>query len=94
MLPSEVMSHHHLFVYLHLFPFATTRELGLCGYSMMPREVSWCHSHHSHPAKFGGHRHCVSGNKMVLAYHVISQDHVIKGSYSNDTYSYANIQMK
>ena len=31
-----------------------------------------------HPAKFGGHRHCGSGD-MILVY-VILQDQVIKGS--------------
>ena len=31
-------------------------------------------------AKFGGHRHCDSENIMILGYHVISQDHIIKGS--------------
>ena len=30
------------------------------------------------PAKFGGHRHFSTGD--ILVYHVISQDHVIKGS--------------
>ena len=34
-----------------------------------------------HPTKFHGHRHCGSGDKMVLVCHVISQDHVIKGSF-------------
>ena len=33
-----------------------------------------------YPTTFHGHRHCDSGNIMVLAYHVISQDHVIKKS--------------
>ena len=33
------------------------------------------------PAKFGGHRHCGSGDIMVLVCHVISQHHVIKRSY-------------
>ena len=31
-------------------------------------------------AKFGGYRHCDSENIMILGYHVISQDHIIKGS--------------
>ena len=31
-------------------------------------------------AKFGGHRHYVSGDIMILGSHVISQDHRIKGS--------------
>ena len=30
------------------------------------------------PAKFRGHKHCGSGDNTILAYHVISQDHVIK----------------
>ena len=29
-------------------------------------------------AKFGGHRHCGSGDIMVLVCQVISQDHMIK----------------
>ena len=33
-----------------------------------------------HPAEFGGHRHFVSGDIMILVCHVILQDHVIKGS--------------
>ena len=28
-----------------------------------------------HPAKFDDHRHCGSGDKMVLVCHVILQDH-------------------
>ena len=32
-------------------------------------------------ATFGGQRHCDSGDIMILVCHVISQDHVIKGSY-------------
>ena len=32
------------------------------------------------PTRFCGHRHCGSDNIMVLACHVILQDHVIKGS--------------
>ena len=31
-----------------------------------------------HPTKFVGHRHCDSGDIMVLVSHVISQDHVTK----------------
>ena len=31
-------------------------------------------------AKFGDHRHCVSGYIMILVCHVTSQDHLIKGS--------------
>ena len=31
-------------------------------------------------AKLGGHKDCDSGNIMVLACHMISQNHVIKGS--------------
>ena len=31
-----------------------------------------------HPAKFGGHRHCGSGDKLLLVCLVISEDHVIK----------------
>ena len=34
-----------------------------------------------HPANFGGHRQCGSGDIMVLVCHVISQDHLINGSY-------------
>ena len=30
--------------------------------------------------KFGCHRHCIRDNIMVLVYHMILQDHVIKGS--------------
>ena len=33
-----------------------------------------------HSAKFGGHRHSCSGEKMVLVCHVILKDHGIKGS--------------
>ena len=33
-----------------------------------------------HPANFGGHRQCGSGDIMVLVCHVISQDHLINGS--------------
>ena len=33
-----------------------------------------------HPTKFRGHRHFDSVNVMVLAYHVMSQDHVMRGS--------------
>ena len=32
-----------------------------------------CH----HPTKFGGHRHCDSGDIIVLVCHVILQDHKI-----------------
>ena len=31
---------------------------------------------------FGSHRHCGSGDIMILSCHVISQDHVIEGSYN------------
>ena len=34
------------------------------------------------PAKFGGHRHCGSGDIKFLVCHVISQDHVTKGQSS------------
>ena len=30
-----------------------------------------------HPTKFNGHRHCGSGDIVVLVSHVISRDHVI-----------------
>ena len=33
-----------------------------------------------HSARFGGHRHCGSGDRLVLVCHVISENHVIKGS--------------
>ena len=33
-----------------------------------------------HPALFRGHRHCGSGDIMVLDCHVILQDHKNKGS--------------
>ena len=33
------------------------------------------------PAKFGDHRHSDSGDIMVLICHIISQDHLIKGSW-------------
>ena len=33
-----------------------------------------------HPVKFGGHRRCGSGDQNDLVCHVISQDHMIKGS--------------
>ena len=36
-------------------------------------------SHHAN--RFGGHRHFGSGDLIVLAYHVILQDYVIKGLY-------------
>ena len=32
--------------------------------------------------KFHGHRHCDIGDIMVLAGHVMSQDHVIKGLWN------------
>ena len=32
-----------------------------------------------HYAKCGGHRHCSSGDIMVLVCHVIMKDHMIKG---------------
>ena len=35
-----------------------------------------CH----HPDKFGSQRHCVSGDVIFLIYHIILQDHLIKGS--------------
>ena len=31
-----------------------------------------------HSAMFGGHRHCGSGEIMVLVFHVILQEYVIK----------------
>ena len=34
-----------------------------------------------HPTKFGGHRHCDSGDIIVLVCHLILQDHMIKVSY-------------
>ena len=33
-----------------------------------------------HPVKFGCHRHCSSGDMMVLVCRVIQQDQVTKGS--------------
>ena len=33
-----------------------------------------------HPAKFDGHSHFGSGVIMILVCHLISQDHMIKGS--------------
>ena len=33
----------------------------------------------NHPARFGNHTHCGSGEKMALIYHVTSGDHVFKG---------------
>ena len=33
-----------------------------------------------HPVKFGGHRACGDGDVMILVCHMISEDHVIKGS--------------
>ena len=36
-----------------------------------------------HPAKFCGHRHCGSGDIMVLFCHVVLQEHVTKGPSSN-----------
>ena len=33
-----------------------------------------------HPANFARHRNCSSGDIMIIVYHVILQDHVIKGS--------------
>ena len=32
------------------------------------------------PARFGSHRNCGSGDIILLVCHVISQDHMIKGS--------------
>ena len=34
-----------------------------------------------HPSKFGGHSHSCGRNIMLLVYHVISQDHVMKRLY-------------
>ena len=34
-----------------------------------------------HPAKFGGYRHCTSGDRIILVYHMISHDHMIKESW-------------
>ena len=31
-----------------------------------------------YPAKFGGHRHCGSGDTMALVYHVILKEHMTK----------------
>ena len=31
-----------------------------------------------HPTKFGGHRHCGKEDKMILVYHIISQDHMME----------------
>ena len=47
--------------------------------------VMWLYRHEVskvsyHPAMFGGHRHCGSGNIMILVCQVISQYNVIKGS--------------
>ena len=33
----------------------------------------------NHPARFGDHRYCGSGDKMFLIYRVPSSDHVFKG---------------
>ena len=33
-----------------------------------------------HPAKYGDYGHYDNGNIKILAYHVILQDHMIKGS--------------
>ena len=33
-------------------------------------------------SKFGGHRHCGTGNVTALVCHFISQDHQIKGSWN------------
>ena len=33
-----------------------------------------------HPTKFGGYEHCGSGDIMVLVFHMIFQDNVIKES--------------
>ena len=39
-----------------------------------------------HLAKFGGHSYASSKDIMSLVYHVIKQDHTIKGSgYYNDS---------
>ena len=34
-----------------------------------------------HPAEFGGHRHCDSGDMRIVICQAISQDHMIKGSF-------------
>ena len=34
-----------------------------------------------HPAKFGDHRYSTGSNILVLVFHMILQDHMIKGSY-------------
>ena len=43
-------------------------------YGLKPFKVS------HHTTKSGGHRHWRSGGKIVLAYYVISQGHVMKSS--------------
>ena len=44
----------------------------------MSKSQSFMVSHQ--PDKFAGHRHCGSGDIMILVCHVILQDHLIKGS--------------
>ena len=49
------------------------------------QRVMWLYGHEPikvsyNSATFGGHRHCGSGNIMVLVFHVTLQDHVIKES--------------
>ena len=33
-----------------------------------------------HPAKFGGYKQCGDGDIMALVFHMILEDHMIKGS--------------
>ena len=49
-----------------------SRAMGLFKYESL--KVSY------HPTKFGGNKHCGSGNAILLICHVISEDHVIKGT--------------
>ena len=44
--------------------------------------VSYLHVVYHQPAKFGGHRHCDSGDMFSVCY-VISHDHLYKESYYN-----------
>ena len=36
---------------------------------------------YQHPTEFDGHKHYGSGGIMVLVCHVVSEDHMIKGSF-------------
>ena len=46
-----------------------------------------------HSTKFGGHRHCSSEDIKVLVCQVISQDHLIKGSFDFMGKSHSQVKL-